>query len=95
MDQHSARTLYVAYISSDEYPTFRRGLPADDRLPETYEEWVQRTIKEHAAHRGAGYHTEPVVVHWDDLIKRADRLRLKPTYSMLVTLAIHRGRRKQ
>jgi len=60
MDQHSARTLYVAYISSDEYPTFRRGLPADDRLPETWE---------HAAHRAAGYHTEPVVVHWDDLIK--------------------------
>ena len=95
MDHQPVRTMYLAYITAKEYPLFRRGLPPDARLPETYDEWVQQTIDEHATHRLAGHHTEPVVVRWDDLLKYADLLGLAPSYSLLTALAVHRGRNQQ
>jgi hypothetical protein len=94
MDRLFTRTIFVAHIQRQEYRLFRDGLPPDYRLPKTFEEWEQQTIRTHDAHRGAGLKTQPITVGWDELVTHARRVRLPLTYALLTGYAIHRGNRE-
>ena len=91
MQRFHTRTVYVPHIDEAEYPLFRDGMPFDVRLPPSYDAWLKKTIRRHAAHRGAGWPTQPVLVTWAEFEAHCLRLRLAPTYALLTSYATYRG----
>lgn len=75
-------------IILDEYDSFVRAIPSDDRLPGTYPEWFKRALENDANCIANGEIISEVIVHYEPFSKYCQLTAQQPSYKMLMIYAV-------
>ena len=70
-------------IEREEYDSFVKAIPSDNRLPASYYGWIKNRLQEDSDRMAQGGTINKVVVHYEDFTRYCRTTRQKPSYEML------------
>lgn len=86
-------TKITVRIAPDEYDAFVKAIPSDEQIPATYNEWVQRGLKEDEKAISRGLILNEVAVDYDGFATYCRTTGQKTSYTMLLAYAVYKTSR--
>lgn len=81
-------TRIAVLISSSEYDEFVRLMPADDRLPQTYDKWQAQAVRDNEQCISRGDTLTTVEVHSNEFQAYCHSIGQSPNYYLLEAFAV-------
>ncbi|MGC2517858.1 MAG: hypothetical protein WA373_01945 [Burkholderiales bacterium] len=75
-------------IEREEYDSFVKAIPSDNRLPGSYYDWIKYRLQEDSDRIAQGQLINKVIIHYDDFTRYCRTAGLEPSYVALQACAV-------
>jgi hypothetical protein len=72
----------------DEYVSFVRAIPNEERLPSAFHDWIESTVKKDAHYCANGEVIKEIVIHYEPFAKYCQSTGRQPSYEMLMAYSV-------